>query len=270
MPADVEDVEPDVVLVQAQDVEAVAGELVAGAEFPGEGEARSPRRDGRQPGLLDGGRLGQVPPHLFVGPPQAVLRLAPCGHVGLDADEMGDLAGVVPHGGDGQAVPERRAVLAAVEDLDGAVAAGDQGVADLLHGLRVGVIPLQELAVAVQRLLGRVAGQALEALVDVDQRTARQAGVRDGDALGGHRERPVLQVQPLIDVSSVSFRSHAPSLSERGGGRRSPAYPGEGKAGRRAARHDPTSRTRGTPAGTSRGAPRRDRRPRRSHPGAPG
>jgi len=54
-----------------------------------------------------------------------------------------------------------------------------------------------------QHLGGGVAGHTLEALVYVDERAIREAGVGDGDALGRHVERPVLQGKLIERCSFV-------------------------------------------------------------------
>ena len=121
--------------------------------------------------------------------------------VGLDADEMRDLARPVPDGRDRQAVPERRPVLAVIQNLDQAFATLREGRPDLRYGRRVGLRALQESAVAAQHVPDRIAGHVLEALVDVDQRPIGLSRVGDGDAFGRDVERPVLQRQPIGHIS---------------------------------------------------------------------
>lgn len=67
------------------------------------------------------------------------LERPPVAHVGLHADEVGDPAVCVDHRREREEIPERRAVLAHVEELDAARAARAHGLAELRdrRGIRV-------------------------------------------------------------------------------------------------------------------------------------
>ena len=91
MAADVQDVEPDLAIAERDDVQAVAGQLVAGPVDPGEVRARDARRVAGQERLLDPRRRLQVAGHPAVGlrqPRVGLLQLdlqAAELQVGLDA-----------------------------------------------------------------------------------------------------------------------------------------------------------------------------------------
>jgi hypothetical protein len=130
---------------------------------------------------------------------------------------VGDLAEIVAHRRDREPVPEGAAVPPVVQDLDDALALLGDGGADLGDGCRIGAGALQEPAVPAERLGRRIARDALEPLVDVDQGPIGQPGIGDGDTLGGDVEGPVLQ-RELIRQSSflkacgASDRAGSPRL----------------------------------------------------------
>ena len=128
------------------------------------------------------------------------FRTLPLGHVGLHADEVGDLVAAVADGGDGQGVPERGAVFSVVEDLDGAGPPLPHRLAELGHRGGVGLRALQESAVSAEDLPGRVAGQLLEAGAGVDDRVVGQVGVGDEDALGDGLDGPVAQPERRLGI----------------------------------------------------------------------
>ena len=98
-------------------------------------------------------------------------------------DELDDLAVVVADGGDGEHVPEGRAVLAVVEQAAAEAAAGLDGVPDLGDLVHVRVGALQEAAVAADHVLGGVAGHGVEAGAGVDDGAVRARGVGDHERL---------------------------------------------------------------------------------------
>jgi hypothetical protein len=125
--------------------------------------------------------------------PVAALGLE---HVAQRVDAVGDVdedgrepLGVVAlgrHGRERDLVPERLAVAAVVAQRDPARAAFRERRPQLPERRSLGVAPLQEAAVAPDRLLGRPAGQPLERLVDVDE---PQIGVAHVGEAGRHPER---------------------------------------------------------------------------------
>ena len=54
------------------------------------------------------------------------------------------------------------------------------GAADALHGVAVGICPLQEAAVPSQGCLRVITGQLGEGRIDIDERAIRQIRVREG------------------------------------------------------------------------------------------
>ena len=75
MAADVQDVKPDLAIAERDDVQAVAGQLVAGPVDPGEVRARDARRLAGQERLLDLRRRLQVAGHPAVGLRQSRVGL---------------------------------------------------------------------------------------------------------------------------------------------------------------------------------------------------
>ena len=75
MPADVQDVERDAVIVELDRAQAVAGQLVAGAEGPGEAEPGDVGGRAGQERLLDPRGGPEVARHPAVGRLQVVIPL---------------------------------------------------------------------------------------------------------------------------------------------------------------------------------------------------
>ena len=111
-----------------------------------------------------------------------------------------------PHGRNRQAIPERRPVLPVIQELHDAWALRFEGGPNRRHIVGVGEGPLEEPAVAAQDFVGRVAGHPLEPFVRIDKRLVGQAGVGDGDALGGDVEGLVLQGEPLGELTRPAGR----------------------------------------------------------------
>jgi hypothetical protein len=101
--------------------------------------------------------------------------------IALVAEKVGDLPGVVANGADVQQVPEAAAVLAVIEQLRGHFARFAQSLGDFPHGLRAGVLALQEAAVASQHFFARIAGHAQEGVVGVEDGLLGR-GIGDDDA----------------------------------------------------------------------------------------
>ncbi len=160
MAADVEQVEAHAPVRERDDADGVAGEVVTGIEHVREAQRAHVEAGGRQQRLLDAGREPEIVFERFLRLAQAILGEPPRGDVGLDADEVSDLARRVAYRRDGQPVPERRAVLAVVQDFDDALAGFGERGADLRHRRRIGLRALEESAVPAHHLRHRVAGHS--------------------------------------------------------------------------------------------------------------
>src|ERR1035437_7522997 len=90
------------------------------------------------------------------------FRPPPLGHIGLDADIVGQFARVVDYRRDQQLVPERRAPLAVVFQDYFAATSGIDGLADLFHRRRIGVRTLQQPHVLAEQFLARIARDAAQ------------------------------------------------------------------------------------------------------------
>ena len=199
---DIEDVDGEVLVIEGEDVEGVAADVDAGKGAVGEAEAGEAGETGGEQGLLGlgggleillddpGGRF-----EALVGETEGLLGLDFRGDVGLNADQVGDEAGFITDGGDGEAVPERGAVLAVVQQLDGDFALFADGAPEEVDGGGIGFGTLEESAVAAEDFGDGIAGEPLEAGIDVDERLVGQSGVGDGDAFGAGGEGAVLQFE---------------------------------------------------------------------------
>jgi hypothetical protein len=130
---------------------------------------------------------------------------------------VGDFAALVAHRRDREPVPEGGPVPPVVQDLDDALALLGESGADLGDRRRIGAVTLQEPAVPAERLGRRVPRDALETLVDVDERPISQPGIGDGDALRGDVEGPVLQSEligqsPFLKACGGTDRAGCPPL----------------------------------------------------------
>ncbi len=122
------------------------------------------------------------------------------GHVDLAGEEIREVAGGVADRCQQQPVPERRAVLAMVADVDFYRAGRTHRRPDPGDNLRVGFRTLEEAAVAADDLLPGVAAQAAEGVVGEDDGIIVQPRVGDdhrhaGSPHGGD-ERIILSRQP--------------------------------------------------------------------------
>ncbi len=127
----------------------------------------------------------------------ALMGLA-LGDVVLDADKMRDLAAFVSHWRDQQLVPEQAAVLAVIAQQHTPFALLADGLAQFLNPGLVSILVLQEIAVAPQRLLRGIAGNALERRVGVDQRIARHFSVGDEDGVDAGFDGAAPHAQPFL------------------------------------------------------------------------
>ena len=99
-------------------------------------------------------------------------------------------------------VPEGRAVAAVVAQRDPALLAVAQRGGHLGDRLRIGLRPLEQRQRLADDLLGAVARQLLEGLVDVgDRPVAVLPGVGDHDAVVGRRERALVQVEQRLPAA---------------------------------------------------------------------
>ena len=100
-------------------------------------------------------------------PPLFDPRAEPCGRFGDGSDELRHLA-VLEHRRECHRVPERRAVLAVVEDRDRHVVALLDALAQLLHGLRVRRRALEEAAVLAYHFVDGIPRRIQEGFGRVD------------------------------------------------------------------------------------------------------
>lgn len=199
---DIEDVDGELLVIEGEDVEGVAADVDAGEGTESEAEAgKAGEARGEQgPLRLSGGFeiLFDDPGGGFeaaVGDEQGFLGFDLGGDVGLNADQVGDEAGFITDGGDGEAVPERGAVLAVIEQLDGNFALFADGAPEEVDGGGIGFGTLEESTIAAEDFGDGIAGEPFEAGIDVDERLVGQSGVGDGDAFGAGGEGAVLQFE---------------------------------------------------------------------------
>jgi hypothetical protein len=140
-------------------------------------------------------RLDQAPV-VLLGGGEALLHAAELADVLLDADVVRRLVRVAPDRREREVVPERRAVLAVVEQLDDEGRIRRERLADAGDGAWIGALALQEPAVPPADVGGRVAREPLEAGVDEEDRAVRLPRVGDDDALARRVDRALLQPQP--------------------------------------------------------------------------
>ena len=217
MPAHVQQVQPNRAVSEGDDTHGIAGQVRTGTECARNAQARQAQLCRREQGLLDPHGQPEVVFERLLGAPQPVLGLATRGDVRLDPDVVGDLAELVAHRRDREPVPEGGAVPPVVQDLDDALSLVGDGGADLGRRGRIGGGALQEPAVPAERLGHRVLRDALEPLVDVDERPIGQPGIGDGDALGRDVEGPVLQRElirqsPFLKACGGTDRAGSPPL----------------------------------------------------------
>nr|WP_262347687.1 hypothetical protein [Nocardioides sp. S-1144] len=155
---------------------------------------------GRRPGPALGEQRGVA----------GAVGLDPPGHVGLDADEVGERALGAVDRADVHLVPVRRAVLAVVQHGARDVLAGTDGPADAVDVGRVGAGALEEPAVATDRLLQRVAGGGGEGGVHPDQGQVGVGRVGEGEGQPGghHRARVQVEARRRRHLLAPSDRQH--------------------------------------------------------------
>ena len=117
------------------------------------------------------------------------LRLTTAGHVQLAGEEVDQLALAVEHRTQVERVPERRAVLLVVDQLDSQVVLRGQRRPDQVDGRRVCGRPLQEAAVPAEDLIRRVASHTLKRFVDEHERHVGVFRVGQAHRHAGHLDR---------------------------------------------------------------------------------
>jgi hypothetical protein len=105
---------------------------------------------------------------------------------------------LVAYGGDGEFVPEERAVFFVVPQDYLALVPISQRRSQLLQSRLLALGALQEPAVVPERLLRRVTGHSLEGGVDVDDGIVRLVGVGDDDAVGAGGDGSISEAQCLL------------------------------------------------------------------------
>jgi hypothetical protein len=152
--------------------------------------------DGPVEDLAQQGAVGQPGQRVVEGQVLGLLLGdAALGDVVLDADVLDDRPRVVEDGRQEHLVPERAAVLAAVEQRDARLVPAAQGGRQLGDRGRIGRVGLQQAARAPHDVVQRVAGDALE------------AGVRPRDREAGLRR--VAMTTPLTAAASARSRSRS-------------------------------------------------------------
>jgi hypothetical protein len=101
MARDIEDIQPEVIFVEAKYIQSVASQLSAGTIGPGETQSGDVGEFCREKRALDFGGCGQVCANTIIGYPQRLLGFLLCGDIGLDTDEMRNLTPLVSEGRDG-------------------------------------------------------------------------------------------------------------------------------------------------------------------------
>ena len=121
------------------------------------------------------------------------------GDISLDADEVGDAAVAVAHGGDGKFVPEGSAVFAVIFESYFAIVLFLQGDADLIEGVGIGIRALQEAAVSPDRFGDRVACNLLKGWIAVDYGLVWVGSVGDRNAVAGSCQGAIVQPPDFFD-----------------------------------------------------------------------
>ena len=178
MAADVQDVEPDLAVAERDDVQAVAGQLVAGPVDPGEVRARDARDLAGQERLLDPRRRLQVAGHPVVGLRQSRVGLLQLDlqaaelQVGLDTrvqffhlERLGD----VIHPADGERLHLVQVLVEGADEDDGDPPEVFIGLQVLAHLIAV---HLRHVDVQQDQVRGILPG-----------RQQRQFAARDGSGL---------------------------------------------------------------------------------------
>jgi hypothetical protein len=128
VPTHVQHVESHLAVREGHHAHRITRKVRAGVERARDAQSTQLQFHRREEGLLDPRRQLEIVLECLLGATQPVLGLATRGDVGLDPDEVGDLAEVVADLRDGEPVPERGAVTPVVQELDDALALpGDGG-----------------------------------------------------------------------------------------------------------------------------------------------
>jgi hypothetical protein len=135
-----------------------------------------------------------------------LLRDAPPRDVHLRGEPVEQLALIVEHRADEQAVPERAAVGLVVQDVDRHRPLLTQGPADLVDGVRVGLFALQETTVAAQDFLFLVQGEIEEGAVHESDRVVRLVRIGDHHRHAGHLDGGEEDVAALLEAGPGDVR----------------------------------------------------------------
>ncbi|MDT4821239.1 hypothetical protein FQZ97_544090 [compost metagenome] len=181
-------------LVAGVVAEAVVDHLEAVDVHEGQREAALVARgqgDGLADAVAEQVAVGQAGEAVVVGLVLQLLLVAlGFGDVVENADEVADLAAVVHHRRHLEVVPELRAVLAEVAQQRPALLPGHQHPADIVQVRLVALLALEKAAVSPQHFLGRVAGDAFEGRVDVNDRLVGLLVVGDHHRVDAGLHRP--------------------------------------------------------------------------------
>jgi hypothetical protein len=153
-----------------------------------------------------------APCHLLLGRTagrrQLALLVLHVGEVQLRGEEVEHAPALIPNRADEQRIPERRAVLAVVQDIDRDALLGFDGATDLGNAVLVGLRPLQKAAVPADQLLGVETRKVAERGIGKDDRIVGLAGIGDdhrhAGRLEGGGERIVRQMLCKQAVSRVA------------------------------------------------------------------
>jgi hypothetical protein len=102
------------------------------------------------------------------------------GDVPLRTEQIRQIAILVVDRADMDRVPERRSVLAVVEDIDDRIFPAPHRFGELCDSRGLGAAPLQEAAIAADNLVAVIAGQIDKGLVAIDQRAIVLMRIGDG------------------------------------------------------------------------------------------
>ena len=150
--------------------------------------------------------------------PEDVLGVAPPRHVELRGEEVEELAVLAEDRADEQRVPERRAVLAVVEDLDRDRPRLGQGLLDLADGAAVGERALEEAAVPAVDLFAAVAREVEKGAVGEGDGVVGPVRIGDDHRHPGHLDGGEEHVAAVVEAGAADVPL-LPVLDRRAAGR---------------------------------------------------